>query len=360
MLTNWNKLYERAQMSKQSNPSTPYPRKVLYLSERDVEPLITPAEALDHAETAFSLYAKSIKGQNPASFSPMVAYHTKVPNSDIDYRSGTMDPISTLCSTIGFGYADNPAKFGLPSVYVFAVLTDVDTGVPKCLMAQGSFFLSFIRTGAAAVIASKYLAKENPQTITMIGAGNLAKHTLRCHIAQFGIPKQIKVWSRSRSTSEKFVSEMINDVTIPIDIVENPQEAVRDTDIIYCNTRSRKPIIMNEWICEGVHINSFGSDAPGKQELDPKILKRAKVVVDSLEQCKAGGDINVPIAQGLMVPNDVYAELGDIVNGLKQGRETKDEITVMDSTGLAALDVVTFHYAYEKAIANGTGIHLEL
>ena len=71
-------------------------------------------------------------------------------------------------------------------------------------------------------------------------------------------------------------------------------------------------------------------------------------------------DLHRPMAQGLMVKEDVYGELGEIVNGWKQGREREDEITVMDSTGLAALDVVTFHYAYEKAIASGAGVELEL
>ena len=122
--------------------------KVLYLSEEEVKPLITPAEALEHAETAFRLYAQSLRGQIPSSFSPMVAYHTTVPNSDVDFRSGSMASVPTLCSTLGFGYADNPSKFGLSSMHSFAVLTDVQTGVPKCIMAQGSFFISFLRTGA--------------------------------------------------------------------------------------------------------------------------------------------------------------------------------------------------------------------
>ena len=336
------------------------PMKVLYLSEKDVEPLVTPSEALDYAETAFGLYAKSIKGQNPSSFSPMVAYHTRVPNSDIDFRSGEMDPISTLCSTLGFGYADNPSKFGLPSVYVFAVLTDVATGVPKCLMAQGSFFLSFIRTGAAAVIASKYLAKSGPKIIAMIGSGNLARHTLRCHVAQYGHPDEVRAWSRTSATAEKFASDMADELGIAAKVTLDPREAVQGADIVYCATRSREPIVMDEWVTPGMHLNSFGSDAPGKQELDPKILKRAKVVVDSLEQCKTGGDINRPIAQGIMVDQDIYGELGEIVNGWKRGRGSEDEVTVMDSTGLAALDVVTFHHAYEKALAKGVGVELEL
>ena len=135
---------------------------------------------------------------------------------------------------------------------------------------------------------------------------------------------------------------------------------MQDVDIVYCTTRSQDAVVQNEWVSPGTHLNAFGSDAPGKRELDPAILGRAKVVVDSLEQCKIGGEISEPVAQGTMNEDDVHAELGEIVNGWKKGREREDEVTVMDSTGLAALDVVAFNYAYEKALAQGVGVELAL
>src|SRR5207237_818668 len=119
-------------------------------------------------------------------------------------------------------------------------------------------------------------------------------------------------------------------------VTSDARQAVEGNDVIYCATRSREPIVMNSWVGPGMHINAFGSDSPGKQELDPDILKKAKTVVDSLEQCKIGGQINKPMAQGLIAEKDVYAELGEIVNGWKKGRTDDQEITVMDSTGLAA------------------------
>ena len=334
--------------------------KVLYLSEEEVKPLITPGEALEHAETAFRLYAQSLRGQVPSSFSPMVAYHTTVPNSDVDFRSGSMASVPTLCSTLGFGYADNPSKFGLSSMHSFAVLTDVQTGVPKCIMAQGSFFISFLRTGAAAAIASKYLAAPSVRRIAMVGAGNLARHTLRCHLAQYGSPEEIRVWSRTQATSQQFAADMSSELGVTLKPVSSPAEAVQGVDIVYCTTRSQDTVVRNEWVSPGTHLNAFGSDAPGKRELDPAILARAKVVVDSVEQCKIGGEISEPVAQGMMSEDDVHAELGEIVNGWKNGRESNDEVTVMDSTGLAALDVVAFNHAYEQALAQGVGVELAL
>ncbi len=98
----------------------------------------------------------------------------------------------------------------------------------------------------------------------------------------------------------------------------------------------------------------------GKQELDPQILTRAKIVVDSLEQCKVGGEINVPLAEGIIREGDIYAQIGEVVNGQKPGRTSDGEITVMDSTGLSALDVVTYCRVYEKAKKRRVGVSVTL
>ncbi|MEM2679373.1 MAG: hypothetical protein QXU01_03020, partial [Candidatus Hadarchaeales archaeon] len=143
-------------------------------------------------------------------------------------------------------------------------------------------------------------------------------------------------------------------------VFDDTERAVRNADIVITTTPSRKPIVMNEWITEGVHINAIGADAPGKQELDPAILRRAKVVVDDIEQASHSGEINVPISQGLFKKSQIYAELGEIVTGRKPGRESKDEITVFDSTGLAVQDIATDWLVYRKALERGIGREMEI
>lgn len=332
--------------------------EILFLSRREIEPLLSVREVLDYTEQANGLFVKSKAGQNPASFSPMVAFHTKIPHSDIDYRASTMDPIPTLCSTLGFGYGDNMAKYGLSGLFAIAVLSKLETGEPVAVMEAE--YLANMRTGASAVVASKYLAKASPGPLGFVGTGNLARHMLNAHVEHYGGAGEVRAWSRTADMRLRFAAEMSERHGLTVRAVDTPEEAVRGADVVYCSSRSTEPRVMAPWVAPGAHVNAYGSDAPGKQEIDPNLLKQAKIVVDSLEQCKIGGDIHKPLADGTLTEADVYAELGEIVNGAKPGRENDAEITVMDSTGLSAIDVMVFHHAYQRAAERGVGSRLEL
>jgi alanine dehydrogenase len=127
-------------------------------------------------------------------------------------------------------------------------------------------------------------------------------------------------------------------------------EAAKGSDVIVTLTPSRQPILMGDWVENGTHINAMGADAPGKQELDPAILKRAKVVVDDFEHCSHSGEINMPIAQGIISKEDIYGEIGEIILGRKPGRTSYEEVTVFASTGVAIQDIATAELVYRKAL----------
>jgi alanine dehydrogenase len=105
----------------------------------------------------------------------------------------------------------------------------------------------------------------------------------------------------------------------------------------------------------GTHINAIGADAKGKEEIDPKILCKAKIVVDDWEQASHSGEINIPVAKGILKKEDIHATLGEICAGLKKGRVSDEEITLFDSTGLAIQDVATANLIYKKAKEKGIG-----
>ncbi|MDY6780700.1 MAG: ornithine cyclodeaminase family protein, partial [Halobacteria archaeon] len=144
-----------------------------------------------------------------------------------------------------------------------------------------------------------------------------------------------------------------------LDVTAGSAEDVAGCDVISTTTPSRQPVLERGWIDDGTHINAMGADAEGKQELDPQILKDAKVVVDDWEQCKHSGEVNVPVSEGAIDRSDVHAEIGEVVAGEAPGREG-DEITVFDSTGLAIQDVAASRIVYERGKKEDVGTPFSL
>jgi alanine dehydrogenase len=316
-------------------------------------------EIIDYCEEAYQVYGRHQRGETQANFSPMVSFPTKTPHTDVDYRAGTIDPIPTICTTLGWGFWDNPKNNGLPSVWEVVCLNDIKTGQPLCIMH--GYYLGGARTGAAGGVCSKFLAKKDSTSLGLVGVGTVGLYMLWSHLELFKDIDVIKAWSRTGERREKFAKEYSKKFDKKIVPVESVREAVEGIDIVCAAVPSREPVIRDAWVKKGTHINAFGADGKGKQELDPEILKRAdKIVVDNMEQCRVGGEVNVPLSQGLLRESDVYGQIGEIVNGWKKGRESDAELTVMDSTGLSILDVVCNHRAFEKAVAKGIGTKLTL
>ena len=137
------------------------------------------------------------------------------------------------------------------------------------------------------------------------------------------------------------------------------EETVK-ADIICTLTPAHQPVVQNIWLKPGTHINAVGADAEGKEELEPSILNDARVVVDDLRQAIHAGEINVPIARGIYKKEQIFATLGEIIAGYKQGRTNNEMITVFDSTGLAIEDIAVAGLVYRKARQNGAGVSLNL
>jgi ornithine cyclodeaminase/alanine dehydrogenase-like protein (mu-crystallin family) len=119
---------------------------------------------------------------------------------------------------------------------------------------------------------------------------------------------------------------------------------------------AQTPVVKASWVGKGTHITAMGSDSPEKQELETAVLGKAdKIVVDSLKQCAALGEVHHAIKDGTIEEKDVHAELGEVLLGKRQGRESDDEITVCDLTGIAVQDVVTSQLVYDRALKKKIG-----
>ncbi|MBA7682722.1 Delta(1)-pyrroline-2-carboxylate reductase [subsurface metagenome] len=173
--------------------------------------------------------------------------------------------------------------------------------------------------------------------------------------------EEVRVWDINEKASLKYAEEMKKKYSqTSICSVKSIENAVQGADIIVTATPSRKPLVAAEWVDEGTHINCVGADAPGKQELDTALLIKSKIVVDDWSQSCHGGEINVPLAKGIIKKKDVWGDICEIVAGLKTGRTSRNEITIFTSTGLAIQDAATANVAYQKALKEKIGESVDI
>ncbi|MBO3809877.1 MAG: alanine dehydrogenase [Candidatus Brockarchaeota archaeon] len=323
--------------------------KVSLIMRKDIERIVSMRELMGAMEDAFRAKAMGRVQM------PMKVYVT-LPDGDFRTMMAYIPDLDMACVKIVNVHPNNPWKHGLPTVMATMVLIEPDTGRPLAIM-DGTYLTS-MRTGATGGVAAKHLARRNSRVIGMVGAGSQARTQLLALNEVFNI-EEVRVCAKTRTECEGFVKDMQH-LGLRILIEEGVEETVRGCDIIVTTTPVTQPLVENEWIEDGMHINAIGADAPGKEELDPEILKRAKVVVDDYEQACHYGELNVPVSKGIFKPEQIHAELGEIIVGRKAGRTSDDEITVFDSTGLAIQDLAAAALVYRKAGKLGISSEVEL
>ena len=158
-------------------------------------------------------------------------------------------------------HPDNPHKFNLPTVMAVIELVDPDNGYPLAIMDGTS--ITNMRTGAAAGVATKYLAKEDSDSVGFIGSGVQALLSFLALNEVLEI-NEIKISNRHIDSSERLASMIRDNYGIDAMAVETAREAVTGVDVVTTTTPSRIPVVLSKWIDEGTHVNAMGADAPGK------------------------------------------------------------------------------------------------
>jgi len=281
-------------------------------------------------------------------------------NGDLRTMPSYLEGLDVSAVKIVNVHPDNRVKFNLPTVMATITLIDPRNGAPIAIM--GGTWITNMRTGAAGGVATKYLARKDSKIVGFVGAGAQARTQLMSLLTLYKKIEEVRVYDLNEKIRDDCIAEMrqmYGNVARIVPAGSN-EDAVKGADIVTTTTPSRKPIVLDEWVEPGMHFNCIGADAPGKQEMDPAILKRAKIVVDDWDQASHSGEINVPLSQGLLKPTDIWSELGEVVAGIKQGRTASDEITVFDATGLAILDAVTSNISYKKAMEKGIGQTIQI
>ena len=324
--------------------------ETLILTDDEVKSLLSMPEVIEAVESAFKQ-----KGLGHVQMPAKIYLYYKKYNGDLRAMPSFLENLDISAVKIVNVHPDNRSKANLPTVMAIIVLIEPATGAPLAIM--GGTAITDLRTGAAGSVAAKYLARRNSKIVGLVGAGAQARTQLMALLEVYKELEEVRVWSQTAETKKRFVTEAQHAYGrfLQVTSAANVKKAVADADIVVTTTPSREPLVMNDMVTAGTHINCIGADAVGKEELDPNILKNAKIVVDDWEQAAHSGEINVPLSRGIITKDNIWAEIGEIVAGLKPGRQSEAEITVFTSTGLAVQDAVTAKIAYSKAVAGNVG-----
>jgi alanine dehydrogenase len=322
---------------------------ILFLSPREVRDLLTMDECIAAVEHAFRLYGDG--NAVPPGVLSMPAAH-----GGFHIKAGLLD-LGRLyfAAKVNGNFPENNIRFGLPTIQGVIVLCDAEKGCPLAVMDARD--ITSLRTAAATAVAAKHLARRNSRTATICGCGTQARFQIKALSCIYRF-QTVFAYDTNSERALLFSREATENLGIPVRPITDLSPAVRQSEICVTCTPSRQAYLGIGDVAPGTFIAAVGADNPEKQELDPALLGRSKIVADILEQCAVMGDLHHALNAGVVTKADVYAELGEIVTGKKVGREADDEIIVFDSTGTALEDIAAATRVYEKAQERGLGMRL--
>ncbi|HUP51496.1 MAG TPA: ornithine cyclodeaminase family protein [Longimicrobiales bacterium] len=251
-------------------------------------------------------------------------------------------------------YPGNPG-LGVPVIQAVILVLDGATGAVRAMM-DGTW-LTALRTGAAAGLATDLLARADSSTVALFGAGVQARMQLEA-VRCVRPVTDVRVVSRSGASAEALVAELEG---VSARRVERPEDALLGADIVITATNSTTPVFDGSLVEPGAHVTAIGSFTPDMREVDTALVLRARVVVDQRDAALSeAGDIMGPIRDGAVDASVVSAELGDIVLGRAPGRLEHDEITLFKSVGNAVQDVAIAVHVLAVAEERGLGQTVEV
>jgi ornithine cyclodeaminase len=308
---------------------------VRILREDDVRTALPMAACIDAVEAAFVAYSSA------AAELPSVI-HLDVPEAkgEIHVKAGHLhgSPAYAVKVSSGFYGQDPPAIDGLVIVF------DATTGAPVAFLLDGGY-LTDLRTGAAGGVAARWLAPERADVVAVIGTGIQARKQVEA-LRSVRDVSEVRVWGRNPEHAAMAAAD------IGATLAHTVEQAVAGADVVVTCTAATEPLVRAEWITGATHITAVGSDGPGKQELDPELLRRADILaVDSIEQCRRLGELQHAL--------DVEAravELGRICAGDSPGRTDEAQLTICDLTGVGVQDVAAANAVLANAGDEGESL----
>src|SRR5262245_35042075 len=268
-------------------------------------------------------------------------------------------------------YLGGPPAIGVKAIPVFpgnhgtpldshqgaVLLFDAERGSLLALIDASS--VTAIRTAAVSAVATRLLAREDAGELALLGTGVQALSHLEA-MAQVRTLRRVRAWSRDPRNVRAF-RERADRLGIRVEAAASARDAVLGADLVCTTTASRTPVLEGAWLAPGAHVNAVGASVKDARELDTAAVAGARLFVDRRESALAeAGDFLIPKTEGAVGDDHIRGEIGELLLGRLPGRQSRDEITLFKSLGLAVEDVAAARVIYANATRSGTGTWVEL
>jgi alanine dehydrogenase len=320
---------------------------ILYLSNEDVKKVLDLGCAIDIAEQALRDHSEGrVIWSTPEDFAikPDKGWQSWVTGCALSTVPIAGFRIRSIKAAGGSRDASRPPR----GPRRILILSDREGGEILAIMDED--WCHAVRTGAAATVACRALARRGAATLAMLGAGDTARATLPVMATAFKL-KEVRVTSRRPESRRAYARELGEQLGLTIRPVDTAQEALKGADMAISATTTSEPFVREAWLEPGVFVYSIGKH----QEMDDAVYKMDKFVVDSWEHCKKKSDMDRMLRKGFLTRDDIYAELPDVIAGKKPGRAADSERIFMRAIGLVNQDIAIADWVYRRAREAGIG-----
>ena len=320
--------------------------ETLYLSSEDVSGLAEPAEYVEAVRSGYRQIGEGgtaeprekLFSADPPGL--LTSYAAILPDS------GAMG---------GYMYA---AGFGAGDAWFMTPLFDAESGEPLALIDGAS--MNPFKTGAAGAVGVDALARDDAETVAVIGSGPQARGQLAT-TATVRAFTEGRVYSPTADHRAAFAAEMSDRTGFDVTAVESAAAAVSGADVVITATNASEPVVAGEHLEPGTHVTAMGQYDPNKRELDHETIRRSTYVPDLRDRAtQDAGSFLSALDAGVVTEDHIHAELGAVVAGQTPGRTTDDELTVFDSGGTGIETAAAAKLLYEKATERGLGTTIEI
>ena len=328
---------------------------VTILTEKELRQIVRiDTAAIEAVEYAFAWLSEGKVSMPPIMHIEIPAYQ-----GDVDIKSAYVQGLDRFAVKIGAGFFNN-ATLGLPSSPAMMVVISAKTGMAQAVLLDNAY-LTDVRTAAAGAVAAKYLA---PKTITcagVVGAGAQGRYQIMA-LKQVRDFERVLVFDRDGDQADNYATQMSQELQLPVSVAPDVETLVTQSQAVITCTPAKAPFIDPTFLHPGLHITAMGADLPEKRELMPGVLPKADIVAcDVRSQTFTVGELYNAAQDNTVVAESEVLELGGIISGKSNGRQSQDQITICDLSGTGVQDTAIADYAMTRATeTHGIGTQIPM